>query len=100
MSAAAQVFVYYRIRPEAREEASRRVAALLRKVELETGVAGRLLCRLDEPELWMEVYEPVRDADAFFLALDTALAAMDLAPLMAPGATRKVERFRDVGPCA
>jgi len=66
---------------------------MLASLEQRTHISGRLLRRQDEPLLWMEVYESVRDTVAFDAALSELLSVSGLAALLEPGATRKTERF-------
>jgi hypothetical protein len=86
-------YVYYRVAAAHANAARQAVAALLAQLEQRSFVIGRLLCRQDEPLLWMEVYEGVRDTRAFEAALAELVDASGLAALLAPGATRKTERF-------
>ena len=86
-------YVYYRVALEHTVAAQRAITAVLTLLERRIGVAGRLLRRQDEPLLWMEVYEGVRDPAAFEAALAQLLEERDFAAFLAPGSTRKVERF-------
>jgi hypothetical protein len=86
-------YVYYRIAPGQRALARERSAILLERVARTTGVHGRLLVRRGEPDLWMEVYEPVDAADPFAVALDHAVRELAFDSVLAPGATRKLECF-------
>ncbi len=65
---------------------------LLEQVEARTGVAGRRLCRRDDPLMWMEIYESVADAVAFERALSQAVDASGLGACLDAGA-RTTERF-------
>ena len=86
-------YVYYRVSAAHASAARQAVAAMLTLLEQRTSVSGRLLRRQDEPLLWMEVYEGVRDTVAFEMVLADLLGASSLAALLEPGATRKTERF-------
>jgi hypothetical protein len=88
-------YVYYRIEPQREADARQRVQSLLAQVARECGVAGRVLRKRDEPNLWMEVYESVDDAARFDAVLDRAVAATRVAEVLAAGAARKVECFRE-----
>ena len=90
---AVSYFIYYRVAAEHADAAWRTVAALLTALEERVFVSGRLLRRQDEPLLWMEIYEGVRDPAAFDAVLAEVLAGSELAAFLAPGATRKTERF-------
>lgn len=86
-------YVYYRVSAARANSARQVVATMLTLLEQRTSVSGRLLRRQDEPLLWMEVYEGVRDTAAFNAVLAELLDASGLAALLEPGATRKTERF-------
>lgn len=95
-------YIYYRIRPEAAAAAHASVSQLTREVEKRTGVLGRLVRRMDDPTLWMEVYQNVADAEVFETALDAAARSSGVGSHLAADGARKTERFRDFGddPCA
>jgi len=67
------VYVYYRVVAD-RSTAHQAVGALLEAVEAKTGIAGRLLARCDDPQTWMEVYEPVDDVARFTDALQALVS--------------------------
>lgn len=85
-------FIYYRSAAGA-EEVRKSVGAMQRAIEQETGVAGRLMRRADDPTTWMEVYEAVPDAARFERNLDDAVARFGLTGLLAGDGRRHVERF-------
>ena len=62
-------YVYYRIEVGCLEALRASVHDLFEVIERETGVRGRWMRRRDEPMTYMEVYEGVRDADAFDVLL-------------------------------
>jgi hypothetical protein len=78
-------YVYYKVDAERLPELRLSVANLFRKIKNETGVRGRWMRRHDDPTTYMEVYEDVRDEQAF-----EALLAREAPPL---GLERKIERF-------
>ena len=78
-------FVYYRL-DAARVDAFRlSVQDLFKVIKRETGVSGRWMRRRDDAATFMEVYEGVKDEQAF-----EAVLAREGASL---GLERKVERF-------
>ena len=95
---AVHYYVYYRVLPTHPAAAKAALARILTQLEERTGVTGRLLQRQDEPLLWMEIYEGVRDAHGFERVLSKLLAAADFTALLAPGSARKTERFVAVAP--
>ena len=86
-------YIYYRVAGVRVSVARRAVTAMLTTLEQRTAVSGRLQQRQDEPLLWMEVYESVRDPAAFEAVLADLLLANDFESFLAPGASRKTERF-------
>src|SRR2546422_458045 len=64
-----------------------------RSVEDRAGIVGRLLQGVDEPLLWMEVYENVRDPQRFEATIGDLLAARRFAAFLALGSERRTERF-------
>ena len=78
-------YVYYRVDAAQLSELRAAVEDLFRVVERETGVRGRWLHRRDDPTTCMEVYEGVRDSDAFDAVLEREASGLGLA--------RTVERF-------
>jgi hypothetical protein len=85
-------YVYYR---SAAAPAAVREAVIAMQVTLAraTGVQGRLLRRVEDDGTWMEIYESVADPERFERELAAAAAGARLETLLAPGATRHVERF-------
>ncbi len=86
-------YVYYRVAPAQVVAARRAVTGILKSLEQRIAVSGRLLRRQDDPLLWMEVYESVRDTTVFETALAELLDASGLAALLAPDTARTTERF-------
>jgi hypothetical protein len=87
------LFVYYRVGDASASAVRERVGAILADVYATTGVQGRLLRRRDDLATWMEIYEPVPEAETFEHVLDAALARHRFDTLLAPGAARHTERF-------
>ncbi|HUF21784.1 MAG TPA: DUF4936 family protein [Burkholderiales bacterium] len=91
MSAA--IYVYYRIDPARRVSAREAADRLVEDMRLRHGVSGRLLEKLGEPLLWMEVYDPVADPDRFCAALQAAAEQAGMTRFLAAGSNRHIERF-------
>jgi hypothetical protein len=84
-------YIYYKV-PAAESQNIRAAAEeLQRGLASKTGVRGRLMCRRDEPQTWMEIYEDVPDIDAFERALDAELKRVKFAELL--GGARHTEIF-------
>ncbi|MEO8740620.1 MAG: DUF4936 family protein, partial [Casimicrobiaceae bacterium] len=95
---AVHYYVYYRVLSTQVAAARAVIARLFAHLEERTGVSGRLLQRQDEPLLWMEIYEGVRDAREFERILAELLAETDFAVYLVPGAERHTERFVAAAP--
>ena len=85
-------YVYYRTLADA-DEVRRVVGELLRIIERDTGVRGRLMRRADAPSTWMEVYEDVGTGEGFERAAAAAVERSGFGRLLARDARRHVERF-------
>jgi hypothetical protein len=89
----ANCYIYYRIAERHAAAARAAVAAALSTLEERAGIAGRLFEAEDEPLLWMEVYENVRDTKRLEATLNDLFAARRFAAFLAPGSERRIERF-------
>jgi hypothetical protein len=96
----ASLYVYYRVRTVELARARALTALLLDRIDSRFGVRGRVLTRCDEPDLWMEIYDPVSDPTGFRAALDETCAQIDFATVLAPGQLRHCECFVEQPPCA
>lgn len=86
-------YIYYRVDAARTGPCAVAVEFLLDAVKRETGVAGRVLKKRNEPLLWMEIYENVTDAEAFEWALAEAAAASGISNLLQDGSSRHTECF-------
>ena len=62
-------YVYYRVAPDRVPEAARAARDTIERMRRCTGISGRLMTRVGEPLLWMEVYEDIPDQTAFLDAM-------------------------------
>ena len=80
-------YVYYRV-DEGRVDALRpEIEKLFQKIQEQSGIRGRWMRRRDDAATFMEVYEGVKDEQAFESVLAREEATLKL--------ERKVERFVD-----
>jgi hypothetical protein len=86
-------YIYYRVAGAHTASARQAIAAVMALLEQRVGVAGKLLCRQDEPLLWMEVYDGVCNPAAFETELTELLAERGFSSFLAPDSARKIERF-------
>ena len=93
ISAPVHCYVYYRVDPARAAAARRTIAGVLATIEERVGVTGQLLQRRDEPMLWMEVYENVRDPARFEVTLADLLDTHRFSQFLAPGSVRTIEHF-------
>ena len=90
--------IYYRVAaPHAAAARASIRAAQLRLAE-RAGIVGRLYEGENEPLLWMEVYEHVRDTQRFEAMLNDLLAADRFAQFLASDSPRRLERIVDQAP--
>jgi hypothetical protein len=78
-------YIYYRVEPEGLALLRTLVDEMFHRIEKQTGVRGRWMHRRDDPLTYMEVYEDVKDENAFEALLEREGAKL--------GVPRKVERF-------
>jgi hypothetical protein len=90
----ASYYIYYRVKPEQAADVRSAVIELQRSLAEKIGVTGRLLCRRDQPDTWMEVYENVGDADAFEALLANELERLKFQDRLGAGSSRQLEVFR------
>lgn len=86
-------YVYYRVSETRVAEASRaaqRLATLMRDA---TGIRPRLMKKIEDPLLWMEVYEGISEVDAFTSSLRDCLGQTGLEQLLADDSSRRIELF-------
>jgi hypothetical protein len=86
-------YIYYKVSAERVTRVRQAVEALQRVLAAATGVQGRLLCRRDQPDTWMEIYEEVRDDAAFEQVLHDELARVGFEDLLGPRERRFTEVF-------
>jgi hypothetical protein len=91
-------YVYYHVSAPHETAARQAVASMQLSLEQRTSVIGRLMRSHDEPLLWMETYEGVRDTVEFEKVLSELLHASGLAALLEAGVARKTERFVAAAP--
>ena len=78
-------YVYYRVAHSRSADLRPEIKKLLLRIQEQTGVTGRWMRRRDDATTYMEVYEGVKDEQAFEAALARESAKL--------GLERKVERF-------
>ena len=86
-------YIYYRVKPEQADAAGQRIGELLSAVRQATGVAGRVLKKRGEPNLWMEIYENVNDEAKFEWELAEAAGRLQASEVLQAGSGRHVECF-------
>jgi hypothetical protein len=86
-------YVYYRVLPDHVTQASAAAHETIRAMRMMTGVNARLMTKVAEPLLWMEVYEDIGDQDAFLSALRRCLQTSGLERWLADGGNRHTEVF-------
>jgi hypothetical protein len=85
-------YIYYRTAADAARIRAA-VGAMQAALGEATGVAGRLLTRVEDRTTWMEVYEDVADPERFEQALAACVERFGVRSLLQAGSERYVERF-------
>ena len=88
-------YIYYRVDPAQAAAAEPRVKQLLDAVKQSTGIAGRLMKKRGEPDLWMEVYENVADETNFEWELAEAVSKLKATEFLPAGSGRQTECFEE-----
>jgi Domain of unknown function (DUF4936) len=89
-------YIYYRIEPVKAAACEARTRELLNSMKIATGVAGRLLKKRGEPNLWMEIYEGIADDAKFEWELADAAGRLNMQEFLLPGTARYVECFQEM----
>ena len=88
-------YIYYRVDPAKTASGERRIGELLEAMHKSTGVAGRMMKKRGEPNLWMEVYEGVADEAKFEWELAEAVDKLKIQEVLLPGTPRHIECFEE-----
>jgi hypothetical protein len=86
-------YIYYRIDLARSANCERRIQELFAAVRKATGVAGQLMKKRGESNLWMEIYLNVTDDVKFERELAQAAAGLNIAEFLVPGTPRRTECF-------
>ncbi|UCH47425.1 MAG: DUF4936 family protein [Betaproteobacteria bacterium] len=87
-------FVYYRVAPDHVAEASRAARRTLEQMRIQTGIDGQLMTKVNEPLLWMEVYDDIEDETTFLSAMRECVAQTNLARWLEGERQRHTEIFQ------
>jgi len=90
-------YIYYRIDPVQAGAAGPRIKQLLDAIKRKTGIAGRVMTKRGEQNLWMEVYENVADEGKFERELAEAVNKLKATEFLQAGSGRHVECFETMG---
>lgn len=88
-------YIYYRVDTQRIAGAAQLTRALLDAVRTGSAVSGRLLKKRDEPNLWMEVYENIKDFCLFERVLEGAVKELNVTEFLQPGTGRHTECFEE-----
>ena len=86
-------YIYYPVRIGLEADLARALDNAQAELQAQTGVAGRVLRKADDPWTWMEIYENVTDSAAFDDALAQGLDRHGIARFIDDGGRRHTERF-------
>lgn len=86
-------YIYYRIDALHAADAFTLLDGIMRRLDEQFTIFSRLLRAQTDSDLWMEIYEDVDEPQRFEAAMNALLAPTRFASWLAPGSTRRVERF-------
>jgi hypothetical protein len=86
-------FIYYPVNVEYASTLEARLRGVHSSLLLQLGVKGKLVKNVDDPLLWMEIYDNIVGMTAFEKLLDDQLTENGIFDLV-PNEQRKVGRFR------
>jgi hypothetical protein len=87
-------YIYYKVPEQIAADLRDRIHNLQTNITNAIGVTGKLLVKLNEPLLWMEVYENIDDHHIFSNALQKEISALGLADFFEYN-PRKIEIFSE-----
>ena len=87
-------YIYYRVPEPHIAEASNAALRLIALMRDATGISSRIMKKVGDPLLWMEVYEGIDEADTFTLSMQNCLSQSGLEQFLEPDFTRHVEMFQ------
>lgn len=87
-------FIYYRVLPDHVAEASDAARNMVEQIRLRTGIDGQLMTKVNEPLLWMEVYEDIGDEAAFLSTMRECVAQSNLCAWLQGERQRQTEIFQ------
>ena len=87
-------FVYYRVLPDHVAEASMAARQMVEQMRAVTGVNGQLMTKVNEPLLWMEIYDDIGDQAAFLSAMQECVAQTKLGSWLQGERQRHTEIFQ------
>ncbi len=71
-------YIYYKVPEEDWSSLYEKLSSIQESIAKKTGASVKLIRKLNEPFVWMEVYENVADHQSFSILLDEELAAANL----------------------
>ena len=87
-------FVYYRVAANHVPEASQAARTTIDRMRSLTGATARLMTKVGEPLLWMEIYENVSDQSVFLSTMHECVEQGDLARWLEVDSQRHTEMFQ------
>jgi len=86
-------YVYYRVAESHAADAAVAARKITKMMGQQPGISARLKKKVDEPLMWMEVYEGIREQSAFLSSLQTCLEQVGLLNCLQTGSERHIEVF-------
>jgi len=87
-------YVYYRVAESCEDDASVAARRIAESLQERTGVSTRLMRKVGEPLLWMEVYDGIRETELFLSSMQDSLEQVGLNNYLQVGSERHIEMFQ------
>ena len=88
-------YIYYQVDSKDTDTLKTLVNSMQARINCQTGVKGRFLTKRDDPLLWMEIYEEVKNLEQFEWVLMKEVEKFEIEMFLADGSQRKLECFND-----
>ena len=87
-------YVYYRVAASCADDAAAAARCIAESLQESTGVSARLMKKVGESLLWMEVYDGIRETELFLSSMQVSLEQTGLNNYLQAGSERHIEMFQ------
>ena len=87
-------YVYYRVAASCADDAAAAARGRAEALQESTGVSARLMKKVGESLLWMEVYDGILETELFLSSMQVSLEQAGLNNYLQAGSERHIEMFQ------